>query len=75
MGLLSVNLGILNLLPVPVLDGGHLVFLTIEAIRRKPLSEQVMEVSQKVGIALLATLMLFVFYNDIFRIVQRWTGS
>jgi regulator of sigma E protease len=75
MGLLSVNLGILNLLPVPVLDGGHLTFLTIEAIRRKPLSEQVMEVSQKVGIALLATLMLFVFYNDIFRIVQRWTGS
>jgi regulator of sigma E protease len=75
MGLLSVNLGILNLLPVPVLDGGHLVFLTIEAIRGKPLSEKIMEVSQKVGIALLATLMLFVFYNDIFRIVQRWMGS
>ncbi len=75
MGLLSVNLGILNLLPIPVLDGGHLVFLTIEAIRGKPLSEKVMEISQKVGIAFLATLMLFVFYNDIFRIVQRWTGS
>jgi regulator of sigma E protease len=75
MGLLSVNLGILNLLPVPVLDGGHLVFLTIEAIRGRPLSENVMEISQKVGIALLASLMLFVFYNDIFRLVQRWTGS
>lgn len=75
MGLLSINLGILNLLPIPVLDGGHLVFLTIEGIRRRPLSERVMEMSQKVGIALLVTLMLFVFYNDIFRIVQRWLGT
>jgi len=75
MGLLSVNLGVLNLLPVPVLDGGHLVFLTIEGVRGKPLSDRVMEVSQKVGIGLLGTLMLFVFYNDIFRIVQRWMGS
>ncbi len=75
MGLLSINLGILNLLPVPVLDGGHLVFLTVEAIRRRPLSPQVMEVSQRIGMALLGTLMLFVFYNDIFRIVQRWMGS
>ncbi len=75
MGLLSVNLGILNLLPIPVLDGGHLVFLTIEGVRGRPLSDQVMEMSQKVGIALLGTLMLFVFYNDIFRIVQRLLGS
>jgi regulator of sigma E protease len=75
MGLLSVNLGVLNLLPIPVLDGGHLVFLTIEGIRGKPLSDRVMEISQKVGIGLLGTLMLFVFYNDIFRIVQRWMGS
>ncbi|HHD64249.1 MAG TPA: RIP metalloprotease RseP [Desulfobulbaceae bacterium] len=75
MGLLSVNLGVLNLLPIPVLDGGHLVFLTIEGVRGKPLSDRVMEVSQKVGIGLLGTLMLFVFYNDIFRIVQRWMGS
>ncbi len=75
MGLLSVNLGILNLLPIPVLDGGHLVFLSVEGIRRKPLSDRVMEVSQKAGIALLGTLMLFVFYNDILRIVQRWMGS
>jgi len=75
MGLLSVNLGILNLLPIPVLDGGHLVFLTIEGIRRKPLSDWAMEASQKVGIFLLASLMIFVFYNDILRIVQRFTGS
>ena len=75
MGLLSVNLGILNLLPIPVLDGGHLVFLTIEGIRRRPLSDRAMEMSQKVGIFLLVSLMVFVFYNDILRIVQRWMGS
>lgn len=75
MGLLSVNLGILNLLPIPVLDGGHLVFLTIEGIRRRPLSDWAMETSQKVGIFLLLSLMVFVFYNDILRLVQRWMGS
>lgn len=75
MGLLSVNLGILNLLPIPVLDGGHLVFLTLEGIRRRPLSERSMLLAQKVGIALLGTLMLFVFYNDIVRLVARWTGK
>ena len=75
MGLLSVNLGILNLLPIPVLDGGHLVFLTIEGIRRRPLSDWAMEASQKVGIFLLLSLMVFVFYNDILRLVQRWMGS
>ncbi|HBI13996.1 MAG TPA: RIP metalloprotease RseP [Desulfobulbaceae bacterium] len=75
MGLLSVNLGILNLLPIPVLDGGHLVFLTIEGLRRRPLSNWTMEASQKVGIFLLAALMVFVFYNDILRLVQRWLGT
>ncbi len=75
MGLLSVNLGILNLLPIPVLDGGHLVFLSMEAIRRKPLSERTMEISQKIGIAILGTLMIFVFYNDILRLVKRWLMS
>jgi regulator of sigma E protease len=75
MGLLSVNLGILNLLPIPVLDGGHLVFLSIESIRRKPLSDRTMEISQKIGIAILGTLMIFVFYNDIARLVKRWLIS
>jgi regulator of sigma E protease len=74
-GLLSVNLGILNLLPIPVLDGGHLVFLGIEAVRRKPLSERSMIMAQNFGIALLGSLMLFVFYNDIARIVQRWLAA
>ncbi len=75
MGLLSINLGILNLLPVPVLDGGHLAFLSLEMLRRKPMSERTMEISQKIGIALLGTLMIFVFYNDIVRLVQRWMAS
>ena len=69
MGLLSVNLGILNLLPIPVLDGGHLMFLTLEAIRKKPLQERAQIIAQQVGIALLGTLMVFVFYNDILRLL------
>ncbi len=70
IGLLSVNLGILNLLPIPVLDGGHLAFLTVEAIRRKPMNERAQIIAQQIGIALLATLMIFVFYNDILRLFQ-----
>lgn len=68
MGLLSVNLGLLNLLPIPVLDGGHLAFLSLEAIRRKPLGLRAQIVAQQIGIGLLGTLMIFVFYNDIVRL-------
>ncbi len=74
-GLLSVNLGVLNLLPIPILDGGHLTFLSIEAIRRKPLGETAMIRAQQFGMALLGTLMVFVFYNDIARLVHRWIGA
>jgi regulator of sigma E protease len=75
-GLLSINLGVLNLLPIPVLDGGHLVFLSIEAVRRKSLNETIMIRAQQVGIALLGSLMIFVFYNDIDKIVRRlWAAS
>ena len=70
MGLLSVNLGILNLLPIPVLDGGHLVFLSIEGVLRRPVHERAQIIAQQVGIALLGALMIFVFYNDIIRILQ-----
>lgn len=72
MALLSVNLGILNLLPIPVLDGGHLVFFSIEAIFRKPLHESAMAIAQRIGIALLGSLMLLAFYNDIVHQVQKW---
>ena len=68
IALLSVNLGILNFLPIPVLDGGHLFFFTIEAIIRKPLSIRLREVAQQVGIATLVLLMIFVFMNDIERL-------
>lgn len=68
MGLLSVNLGILNLLPIPVLDGGHLMFLSIEAVRRKPLGEKMQIVAQQLGMAFLGVAMVFVFYNDLARI-------
>jgi len=68
MGLLSVNLGILNLMPIPVLDGGHLMFLSIEAIRRKPITEKMQIVAQQFGMAFLGVAMIFVFYNDLLRI-------
>ncbi|MFW6052804.1 MAG: RIP metalloprotease RseP [Desulfosalsimonas sp.] len=63
----SVNLGILNLLPVPVLDGGHLVFFTIEAIKGSPVSLRSREIAQQIGIFLLMLLMVFVIYNDVIR--------
>ncbi len=62
--IISINLGILNLLPIPVLDGGHLMFFTIEAIRGKPVSERVQENFQRIGMAILIALMLFAFFND-----------
>lgn len=67
---ISINLGVLNLLPIPVLDGGHLLFLGIEALRKKPVSEKAVMISQKVGIALLISLMLFAMYNDILRLIS-----
>ncbi|MBE9520632.1 MAG: RIP metalloprotease RseP [Proteobacteria bacterium] len=67
MAVLSVNLGILNLLPIPILDGGHLVYFTVEGILRKPLNPKIIEILQQVGLVLLVTLMVFVFYNDLMR--------
>jgi len=69
LGLLSVNLGILNLLPIPILDGGHLLFFSIEALRRKPLSPQARMMAQQVGLALILMLTALVFYNDIARLI------
>ncbi len=70
IGIISVNLGILNLLPIPVLDGGHIVFFTLEALLGRPVTLKTQEVAQQVGIALLMTLMAFAFYNDIMRLVS-----
>ena len=68
--IISVNLAILNLLPVPILDGGHAVVYTYERLRRKPISMTVRENSQKIGFALLSLLMIFAFYNDIVRFIK-----
>lgn len=64
---ISINLAIINLLPIPVLDGGHLMFFTIEAIKGRPVSVKVREVAQQVGLFLLILLMILVIYNDITR--------
>lgn len=69
MAIININLGILNLLPIPILDGGHIVFLGIEAIRRKPLNEKVIAVAQRVGLAIILLIMAFALYNDIIRII------
>ena len=62
---ISINLGILNFLPIPVLDGGHLMFFVIEMISRRPVSIKIREIAQQFGIFLLIMLMIFVIYNDI----------
>lgn len=67
MALISVNLFILNLLPIPVLDGGHMVFYTIELIKGSPLSLKKMEIAQQVGMILLMSLMVFALFNDFTR--------
>jgi len=70
MAALSINLFLLNLLPIPVLDGGHLFFFTLEAIRGKPVPLPHREMAQGLGLMLLLALMILVFYQDILRLVQ-----
>ncbi len=67
MAVISINLGVINLFPVPVLDGGHLVLFSIEAIRKKPLKEKYIELAQKIGFYILMGLIVLSFYNDIIR--------
>ena len=71
IAILSINLGVLNLLPIPILDGGHLLFFLIEAILRKPLAERQREVAQQAGLVLLVGVMIFAFWNDLERIFSR----
>jgi regulator of sigma E protease len=68
MAILSINLGVINLFPIPILDGGHFLFLALEAILRKPLSIKKMEIAQQIGLVFIILLMLFAFYNDLLRI-------
>jgi regulator of sigma E protease len=69
MAIFSVGLGILNVLPIPVLDGGHLLLLSIEVVRGKPLSLRQTEIVQGIGLILILTLMGIAFRNDITRLV------
>jgi regulator of sigma E protease len=70
LGIVSVSLGVLNLLPVPVLDGGHLLFYLVELIKGSPVTDAVQLAGQKIGIALLLALMSLAFYNDLLRLLD-----
>jgi regulator of sigma E protease len=70
LAVISISLGVLNLLPIPVLDGGHLLYYVAEGIRGRPLPDRVLAIGQQVGIALLIGLMLLAFYNDLTRLLN-----
>ncbi|OGA38456.1 MAG: RIP metalloprotease RseP, partial [Betaproteobacteria bacterium RIFCSPLOWO2_12_FULL_68_19] len=69
LALISISLGVLNLLPIPLLDGGHLMYYAIEIVKGTPVSERAMELGQRVGLALLLVMMAFAFYNDLNRLL------
>jgi regulator of sigma E protease len=70
IALISINLAIINLLPIPILDGGHLMFFIIEAIKKRPVSIKVREIAQQIGLFMIILLIIFVFYNDISKWVR-----
>jgi regulator of sigma E protease len=70
--LLSISIGLLNLFPIPLLDGGHLLFYSIEKLRGRPLSDRAQEFGFRIGLAVVLMLMIFATYNDISRHVRRW---
>jgi regulator of sigma E protease len=72
IAIISINIGLLNLFPIPILDGGHLLFYGIEAIRGRPLSERVMEIGFRIGFALVIMLMLFATRNDVIHLLRRF---
>ena len=69
LALISISLGVLNLLPIPVLDGGHLVYYGLEAIRGRPLSERFVELTQKAGLAIIGAMMVVALFNDLTRLI------
>ena len=68
LAILSLSLGVLNLLPIPILDGGHLLYYVVEMIKGRPVSERTEALGQRVGIAILVMLMGLAFYNDLVRL-------
>ena len=73
--ILSISIGLLNLFPVPLLDGGHLLYYAIEAVRGKPLSDRAQEVGFRIGLAIVVMLMIFATYNDLLHLAAQWTAS
>lgn len=71
LAMISVNLGVLNLLPIPILDGGHIVIITLEAIKGKEIDTKKIEFFQKIGLTFILILMFFAFYNDILRLIKK----
>jgi regulator of sigma E protease len=69
IALISISLGVLNLLPIPMLDGGHLMYYAVEVVRRRPVSDRVMAIGQQVGMGVLFVLMAFAIFNDIHRLI------
>jgi regulator of sigma E protease len=69
IAILSINLGLINLFPIPVLDGGQLLLIAIEKVKGSPVSENFLEHSIKIGVVLIASLMIFAFVNDIVRLI------
>ena len=67
---LSVSIGLLNLFPVPLLDGGHLLFYGLEAVRGRPLSDRAQELGFRIGFAIVLMLMVFATYNDVWRVID-----
>ena len=72
MALLSINLGLINLFPIPALDGGHVLFSLVEIITRRPINEKAKEILLKIGISLLLALLVFATWNDFVRLFNRW---
>jgi len=70
LALISISLGVLNLLPIPLLDGGHLMYYIVEIFKGRPISDRAIEIGQHVGMALLFTLMAFALFNDINRLIS-----
>jgi regulator of sigma E protease len=68
--ILSVSIGLINLFPIPMLDGGHLLFYAIEAVRGRPLSEHTQEIGYRIGLALVLMLMIFATWNDLIHLTS-----
>jgi regulator of sigma E protease len=69
LALLSISLGILNLLPIPILDGGHIMFCAAEIVMRKPVSERVQLIGTQIGLVMVTSLLVLAVYNDIMRLL------